>query len=103
MVTISPSTLGQLEREIRSLVPTGTTALFDGLEAALAVPDVRAIYLLSDGEPFGGRFDDPDEILREVAFLNQLRRARIHCVSIERKSELLQRLAAAHGGRYTER
>ena len=64
-------------------------------------PEVRAIYLLSDGEPFGGRFDDPEEILREVAMLNQLRRAVIHCISIERKSELLRRLAEAQNVRYT--
>jgi Mg-chelatase subunit ChlD len=103
MITVTPGTRKQLERDLDKLVPIGITALYDGLETALAEEEVRAIYLLSDGEPHGGRFDDPEEILREVAIRNQLRRAVIHCISIERKSELLQRLAAAHGGRYTER
>ncbi len=93
----------RLAPELAKRGPRGGTWLFDGLKAALQLEGVEAIYLLSDGEPSGGRFTQADRILEELRTLNQIRRAQIHCVAVGLKSKLLRELAAGTGGTYTEK
>lgn len=83
--------------------PTGGTNLYDGLELALSDPDVDTVMLLSDGVPGAGRYVATDDILRAVKRLNQTRRIAIHCVSLGRDSELMERLAKENGGVYVRR
>jgi len=103
MQRVSKSTLARLKVVLAERKPTGGTYLYDGIEAALADDEVETIFVLSDGAPSGGKFTSMSDILREVRRLNQLRRARIHCVSIGEDSALLKSIAAANGGDYVRR
>ena len=62
-----------------------------------------AIYLLSDGAPNAGKFEEMGDILREIKKLNKTRRVQIHCVSLARDSDLLKELAEQNGGTYVQR
>jgi hypothetical protein len=57
------------------------TASFDALKAALSY-DTESIYFLTDGEPSGGRIDDPVEITRLITAENRFRRVTIHSIGI---------------------
>ena len=58
------------------------TASYDALEAAFGL-NPEAIYFLSDGAPFGGKIDDPSEIIAAVSAANRLRRISIHSIGID--------------------
>ncbi|MGE5195014.1 MAG: VWA domain-containing protein [Deltaproteobacteria bacterium] len=58
------------------------TASYDALEAAFGL-DPEAIYFLSDGAPFGGKIDDPNEIIATVSAVNRVRRISIHSIGID--------------------
>jgi Mg-chelatase subunit ChlD len=92
-----------LERHLESQKPMGGTNLYDALELALLEEEVDTIFLLSDGAPGLGRYVATDDILRAVRRLNQIRRIAIHCISVGRESDLMQRLAEENGGRYVRR
>jgi hypothetical protein len=102
-VPVTAPTRAELEKSVEALEPEGGTYLFDALEAALTQPGVETIFLLSDGEPSGGRFVATADILREARRLNETPRATIHCIAVGRHSTLLEQLARAHGGRYVKR
>lgn len=57
------------------------TVIYDALEAALSF-DAEAIYLLTDGEPVGGKITEPNEIVKEISRLNRQRRVSIHCIGV---------------------
>jgi len=80
----------------------GGTNLFDGVEFAYDDPEIDTIYLLTDGQPSGGRFVEPSEIVEEVRLMNRTRQIVIHCISIGQRSTLLQDLATLTGGTYKE-
>jgi hypothetical protein len=92
---------GLLE-DIEAVKQTGGTNLFDGVEFAFDDPEIDTIYLLTDGQPSGGRFVDAAEIVEEVRLMNRTRQIVIHCISIGQRSALLQDLAALTGGTYKE-
>jgi hypothetical protein len=58
------------------------TASYDALEAAFGL-NPEAIYFLSDGAPFGGKIDDPNEIIATVSAVNRVRRISIHSIGID--------------------
>lgn len=93
----------KLAAQLGALRPTGGTCLWDGLAAALADEEVETIFLLSDGQPSGGRFTAPADILRAARELNRFRRAAIHCVAVGVDSPLLRQLAEANDGDYVKR
>ena len=66
------------------------------------LPLEEAIYLLTDGQPSGGRFTDAADIVEQVRLMNRSRQIVIHCISIGQRSTLLQDLAALTGGTYKE-
>ncbi len=100
---LSSRNRGILKKHLLDMKPTGGTNLYDGVELALLMDDVDTIFVLSDGAPGSGKFVTTPDILRGVRRLNQSRRIAIHCVSIGRDSDLLERLAAANGGKYVRR
>jgi hypothetical protein len=57
------------------------TASFDALEAAFGL-DPEAIYFLSDGAPFGGKIDNPAEIISTIGGWNRVRRVSIHSIGV---------------------
>jgi hypothetical protein len=80
----------------------GGTNIFDALHLAFSDPGVDTIYLLSDGDPSSGRITDPGELREEIDRRNELRRIRIHCVSVGKVSSLLRHLAEDSLGVYRE-
>jgi hypothetical protein len=79
------------------------TNLFGALEVALAIRDVEAVYVLSDGAPTAGKLTEDEDIFRAVTKLNRERRVVLHGVSLGGSSALLRRLSKMTGGTYVER
>jgi HEAT repeat protein len=80
----------------------GGTAVYDALKAVFADPRVEHIYLLSDGQPYGGEIDDPKAIVEEVERWNRKRGLRIHCISAGYVNKMLVELAELTGGQFRE-
>ncbi len=93
----------------------GKTNTFGALKIALGVNDVRTgdvgyakieadtIFFLSDGRPTVGEYVDPDDILREIKVLNDLRKVVIHTIAIgEFQKDFMQRLAEQNGGVFVD-
>tara|TARA_R110002126_G_scaffold33398_2_gene104705 strand:+ start:6026 stop:7915 length:1890 start_codon:yes stop_codon:yes gene_type:complete len=87
-------------RYVRGRQAMGATAIYDGLKRAFEDPDVDTIYLMSDGAPTMGEINDEAEIRAEVARWNAARHIRIHCISVDRDSEMMRGLSQDSGGRY---
>ncbi len=85
---------------VRGLTTGFGTNIFDTLELALGDRRVDTIFLLSDGQPVGGKYSEPQDILREIGAINRIRGAKIHTVGFGRESRFLKDLAAANGGEY---
>ena len=65
--------------------------------------DVDTIFFLSDGRPTVGEFVDPDDILREVKSVNELRKVVIHTIAIgEFQKDFMKRLAEENGGVFVD-
>ena len=88
----------------------GKTNTYGALKIALGVKEVSTadanytkteadtIFFLSDGRPTVGDYVDPDDILREIKSLNDLRRCVIHTIAIgEFQKDFMERLAAQNG------
>jgi hypothetical protein len=88
----------------------GKTNTYGALKYALGVNDVRTadatytkveadtVFFLSDGRPTVGDYVDPDDILREIKALNDLRRVVLHTIAIgEFQKDFMERLAAQNG------
>jgi hypothetical protein len=57
------------------------TCSYDALEAAFGL-EPEAIYFLSDGAPFGGKIEDPREIIATISRENRVRRVSVHSIGI---------------------
>ncbi len=107
------------QAELGALPPAdlalGRTNTYGALMAALghstdargrltsAEAPVDTIFFLSDGLPTVGEYVDTEDILREVAAVNALRRVVIHTIAIgEFRRDFLQRLARDSGGRFLD-
>ena len=97
---LSPRNRQDLGEHLRKQKPMGGTNLFDALELALQDPDVKTVFLLSDGAPGAGKYVTEDDILREVGRLNQTQRTAIHTIAIGQDSSLMRRLAEENDGIY---
>lgn len=91
-----------LRKHLREQKPTGGTNIYDALEMALEDPDVKTVFLLSDGAPGSGKYVQEEDILREVRRLNQTRRTAIHTIAVGMDSSLMRRLAEENGGVYIQ-
>lgn len=85
---------------VRALTTEFATNIYDTLELALGDRRVDTIFLLSDGRPFGGKYTETEDILREIGAINRVRGARINCIGFGRETELLKELAAQNDGEY---
>ena len=64
---------------------------------------VDTIFFLSDGRPSGGKFVDPEDILREVREANELRKVVIHTLAIgEFQRGFMRDLASENGGVFVD-
>jgi HEAT repeat protein len=77
------------------------TLTYEGLMEGFADPRVDTIYLLTDGQPFGGVMPKSGDILREIERINSVRHVIIHCISVGTDSGFLKKLAKQNGGHYT--
>lgn len=80
----------------------GATAIYDALELAFEDRRIDTIYLLTDGDPMGGKSDVPAEIRAQVKRWNTLRKVRIHSIAVGKPSPLLKDLSRDSGGEYKE-
>ena len=100
LIRLTKQSRADLGKHLSAQKPTGGTNLYDALEFAIKMPGVDSIFLLSDGFPSDGKFQDRRNILREIGKLNKRRRIQIHCVALGWDSTLLKELAAQTGGTY---
>lgn len=101
---LNANTRQRLASHLRAQKPDGgSTNLYDAIERALSYDGVDAVYILSDGMPNEGRFEEDADIVRAVRVLNRAARAKIHAVAVGYRSALLRALAEEHGGVYVER
>ncbi|MCZ6691544.1 MAG: HEAT repeat domain-containing protein [Planctomycetota bacterium] len=87
-------------REINKIPAVGGTNIYDPLAVAVLDPNVDTIYLLSDGEPNGGQFTYPEDIVREIAQLNYTRMVKINTIFLGGTSDFMKELAEKNGGQY---
>jgi len=83
---------------VRGLQTDFGTNIYDTLELALKDERVDTMYMLSDGEPAGGKYTVPDDIVREISAINRLRSAKIHCIGFATEANFLKDLAEKNGG-----
>lgn len=79
---------------------TGQTAIYDALEEAFKDQEIDTIYVLSDGQPMGGKLNDPELIRNKVREWNRTRHITIHSISVGGEVALLIWLAEDSGGKY---
>jgi hypothetical protein len=80
----------------------GATAIYNALELAFQDRRIDTIFLLTDGQPAGGKVDDPETIRADVKRWNANRHIRINGVAIGQASPLLRGLCSDTGGEYKE-
>jgi len=91
----------------------GKTNTYGALMAALGVEegketsdyetDLDTIFFLSDGRPSHGRYVEPDDVLREVRRVNDLRKVVIHTITLgEFEKDFMERLAHENGGTFVD-
>lgn len=98
MVVLGDATRREASQWVEGLGTRGATNVFDALDKAFALEDVDTIYLLSDGQPVGGKIDDPLLLRQEIQAWNATRRIPIHSISLGGDVMLLRRLAEDSGG-----
>jgi HEAT repeat protein len=65
--------------------------------------DVDTVFFLSDGRPTVGEFVDPDDILREIRTVNELRKVKIHTIAIgEFQKDFMRKIAEQNGGTFVD-
>jgi hypothetical protein len=107
LVTVGLTGSGNLEK--------GKTNTYGALMAALNVTggpksgdknytvDVDTVFFLSDGRPTVGEFVDPDDILREIRTVNELRKVKIHTIAIgEFQKDFMRKIAEQNGGTFVD-
>jgi hypothetical protein len=91
----------------------GKTNTYAALMAALDVDpdrperdyetDIDTVVFLSDGRPSHGRFVEPDDVLREIRTVNELRKVTIHTITLgEFEKDFMERLAQENGGTFVD-
>ncbi len=104
LLTATESAVKSAQEWVRGLKNSSGTNIHDTLAAALEIPEVETVYLLSDGAPSVG--GGPPEIERRVAALNYLRGARILTYGFTGRTredfdeEFMKRLAKQNWGWY---
>ncbi|MFT7668984.1 MAG: hypothetical protein ACI8X5_001684 [Planctomycetota bacterium] len=101
LVELDEKTREDAIRFVEKSKTLGATALFDALELAFKDKRMDAIYLVSDGDPKGGKVDDQEELLAAVQKWNRKDKVKINCIDLQRSpSKFLKELADANGGEY---
>jgi hypothetical protein len=98
---LNPSSRKDAVEMVNEIGTGGATITYEGLMAGLADPRVDTIYLLTDGQPYGGALPNAGDILREVGRVNSVRHVVINCISVGRDSGFLRNLAEQNHGKYT--
>lgn len=89
----------------------GGTNIFGGLMKALNIEyesglsqaqQPASLYLMTDGKPSSGKYQDPEKIVKQVKNRNQKIGARINTISIKGDDRFMCRLAMENNGRFVE-
>lgn len=116
MIQATPENKLAATEWVKAMPAVGATNIFDPIERAFELAGrgthdrayaiaVDTIFLMTDGQPNRGRLIKADEILKEVARLNDLKKVKIHTVGVGEGKDgtFLRRLAEMTGGTYVER
>lgn len=101
MVKMTPKNREDAIKWSQRMRPRGATAIYDSLEFAFAQEGLDTIYLLTDGQPSGGKINNGRRIRELVRQWNAVKHITIHCVSIGSDNALLRGLAEDTGGLMT--
>jgi len=108
-VRFTPTAREKVRAALLARPPAGRTALYDGIERALADPSIDQVILLSDGAPSAGAWFTKSDLREGILRANRWRRARIDVVAVgaddvaKRWRTLLRELTEATGGRFVAR
>ncbi|MDJ0521604.1 MAG: HEAT repeat domain-containing protein [Planctomycetota bacterium] len=80
LVEARPATVQRAINFVKRLKPMNGTHTYAALAAAFEHPDADTVFLLSDGNPSGGRLVDTELIRARVRDWNRYRRVRVHTV-----------------------
>ncbi len=108
-VRFTPTAREKVRAALLARPPAGRTALYDGIERALADPSIDQVILLSDGAPSAGAWFTRTDLREGILRANRWRRARIDVVAVgaddvaHRWRALLREITEATGGRFVAR
>jgi hypothetical protein len=107
--TVTPELRAKIGERVHRLTAARSTNMYAGLYAAFH-PDGKprpqdfaegpdTIFLLTDGNPSSGKYDDVNDLRDEVLSWNLSRAVKIHCVNVgDADARLLTALALGSGG-----
>jgi hypothetical protein len=105
LAAAAPEVRTKATKWVNQLDVEGATFTYDALKATMD-QHPEAIYLLTDGQPTGGTFVEPDKIIEAVRQMNKYRRITIHVIGVNPGpedgpfSQFLKKLAAENWGQY---
>jgi HEAT repeat protein len=86
---------------------SGPTMIYDALEKAFEDPNLDTVYLLTDGAPSGGKYNNRGEIMEKLADMNEYRVIQVHTVEIgtagKRWKGFMKAIAESTGGDHVKR
>lgn len=98
LVRATPDQVETAVEHVGKFLPGGATNLYESLEVAFQDPALDTLFVLSDGQPVGGKVDDPVLIRDQVRRWNAGRNVRIHTVAIAESLPILRWLSEDTGG-----
>jgi HEAT repeat protein len=97
------NTYGAIMNALNVPIVPGAKTVATGVQDKNYKCDVDTIFFLSDGRPTVGEYVDPDDILREVRTVNELRKVVIHTIAIgEFQKDFMRRMAEQNGGVFVD-
>ncbi|MFN8255281.1 MAG: VWA domain-containing protein [Bacteroidales bacterium] len=93
--------VGYLEK----LESGGGTNMSDALEEAFAIPEVETMFVLSDGEPNGGKIPSSQGILDALTKWNSSQKVKIHTIGLgeDCDKDFMKKMADANGGQFIDK
>jgi hypothetical protein len=117
MIEASPAVIKKAQKWVEELEPEGATNIYDAMESAFGLAGrgsadkyydstVDTIFLLTDGQPTIGPYDDSTERIEEaVRRMNPFKRVIVHAIGLGEGIDrgFLERLARENGGVFVQR
>lgn len=98
LVRATPDQVEAAVAHVGKFLPGGATNIYEAIEVAFQDPALDTLFVLSDGQPAGGKVDDPVLIRDHVRRWNAGRNVRIHTIAIAESLPILRWLSEDTGG-----